>query len=95
MGRDQSLPVSPELAPGIVARDRIDVTLAMGAAIFLITALAQLGFDPAESVWIPSVVALATAAVLGAAVIVVRIREPHPQRAQWWAVAGGQTILEH
>lgn len=57
-----------------LVRDRLDVTLALAAALFGVTAVAQLAADHARAVWIPSAVALVTATVFASACVLIRRR---------------------
>ncbi|MBE7160534.1 MAG: hypothetical protein INR72_04740, partial [Williamsia herbipolensis] len=62
------------VADRAVVQDRLDITLALASALFAVTAVVQLTADPARAVWIPSVVALVTAAVFAIGCVLVRGR---------------------
>lgn len=62
------------VADPAVVQDRLDITLALASAMFTVTAVVQLTADHARAVWIPSVVALATAAVFAIGCALVRGR---------------------
>ncbi|MEH3155208.1 MAG: GGDEF domain-containing protein [Gordonia paraffinivorans] len=62
------------VADRAVVQDRLDITLALASALFTVTAVVQLTADPARAVWIPSVVALVTAAVFAIGCVLVRGR---------------------
>ncbi len=68
------MPTADDMSDQQVAGDRIEVTLGLGAAMFAVISVMQLTFDPAPMVWLPSVVAASTAAVLAAGAVVIRGR---------------------
>lgn len=80
--------MSAEVDGEALVRDRLDVTLALAAALFFVTAVVQLAFDPAPWVWVPSVVALVTALVFASGcVLVVRRRGQFlSARPQFWSI---------